>query len=163
MSDDGQELLTVAEAAGRLGVSIPRLRRLLAHPEWSQHTHTIERETKTGTRTSTVVPVSVLPAIQSAISERERNQTGANRSSLDGQLAPTVQKALSDKDGEIAFLREQVQAMSENLAREQIAHAETRRMIAATSRAEPEPETRTETEPKRSRSWWPFRRKEPQP
>ena len=61
------EFVTVAEAAEALSVSAPRLRRLLARPEWSERTETRTRQTRTGTRTGTVLNRSLLPELVIAL------------------------------------------------------------------------------------------------
>jgi len=86
-SEEG--FLTVAEAAQELGVSAPRLRRLLTRPEWSERTETRTRQTRTGTRTGTVLNRSLLDALRADLesmgapiegplpeTEREREQFG---------------------------------------------------------------------------------------
>ncbi len=65
--DVADDWVTVAEAAARLGVTVPRLRRLLARPEWSKLTGTRTRTTATGTRTSVSVPVLLLPELAVAL------------------------------------------------------------------------------------------------
>lgn len=88
---NGQEeaFLTVAEAAQELGVSAPRLRRLLTRPEWSERTETRTRQTRTGTRMGTVLNRSLLDALRTDLestgapvegnppkAEQEREQFG---------------------------------------------------------------------------------------
>jgi len=145
-----EEVVTIAEAAQELKVSIPRLRRLLAKPEWKGTVRQIDRPTKTGIRSTTVVPVSAIPNLSTALDEREHEQTNV-------QLVPAVQKTLADKDAEIEFLRGALRFAQESLLREQIAHADTRRLLAPPPREEAkeepkteimsEPETQTKIEP----------------
>lgn len=75
-----EDLLTVQEAAEALSVSAPRLRRLLTRPEWSQRTETRTRQTRTGTRTGTVLNRSLLPELRKAL-----NSVGAP---VDGEGKP---------------------------------------------------------------------------
>ena len=123
MSD---ELLTVVEAAGRLGVTVPRLRRWLGRPENAHLSFQVERQTRTGTRTAAVVPVSVLPQIEME-QKREREQEQSDSFSLSSrEIAPYVDALLREKDARIAELttaleheREQSRTHAEIAARAQ--------------------------------------------
>ena len=124
MSD---ELLTVVEAARRLAVTVPRLRRWLGRPENSHFSFSMERQTRTGTRTAVVVPVSVLPQIEIG-QKREREQERAESFSFSGrEIAPYVDALLREKDARIAELttaleheREQSRVHAETATRAQM-------------------------------------------
>ena len=101
MSD---ELLTVAEVAGRLGVTVPRLRRWLGRPENAHLSFQVERQTRTGTRTAVVVPVSVLPQIEIE-QKREQEQERPDSFSLpSSEIALYVDALLREKDARIVEL-----------------------------------------------------------
>jgi hypothetical protein len=121
-----EDLLTVQEAAEALSVSAPRLRRLLARPEWSGRTETRTRQTRTGTRTATVLNRSLLPEIREALAEgtnlretsgapsstiepeRERDATGTGTDRNENENAPDWKTralvAESERDGLTARL-----------------------------------------------------------
>ena len=63
--------VTVAEASQELGVSAPRLRRLLARSEWIGRTETRTRRTRTGTRTGTVLNSSLLDELRAILDSSE--------------------------------------------------------------------------------------------
>lgn len=140
LNDD--DMITIADAAEQAGMTIPRLRRVLGKPEWKKHVRMIERQTKTGTRSTSAVPVSVFTELLSAIQEQERNQN------VHG-LVPVSRKVLSDKDAEIEYLRGALRIAQESLLREQQAHSETRRLLASPpTRTEPdEQNAQTRSEP----------------
>lgn len=73
-----EELLTVAQAAERLGTTIPRLRRLLARPDMAPISQIVPVTTLRGTRTSMVVPVSELSRLSAALDASEVG-SGAKR------------------------------------------------------------------------------------
>ena len=90
-----EDLLTVAEAAEALGVSVPRLRRVLGRPEWSGRTETRTRQTRTGTRTGTVLNSSLLPELKLFLEEsnsfpspveREREQDATETGTRTGTV-----------------------------------------------------------------------------
>lgn len=109
------DTLPLTEAAQQLGLTLPRLQRILKRPEFAAHVHTGQRQTKTGTRTVTLVSVSILADIGRWATEQKREQYGQNhyRSALaeaqqDGaQLVPAEKLELlaavvRTKDAEIA-------------------------------------------------------------
>lgn len=139
-----EDLLTVQEAAEALSVSAPRLRRLLARPEWSQRTETRTRQTRTGTRTATVLNRSLLPELREALEtsaapsstieqERERDATGTGTDRNENENAPDWKTraliAESERDGLTARLADtasdrdawkaQAQSLTEALQRAQ--------------------------------------------
>lgn len=136
------EGIPLSEAAAQLGITRPRLQRLLQRPQWASASWKTERETRTGTRTVTLVRVSVLPALQTEIIEREREQDGpacsrsysrsdsmqSRSASRDtsGQLEPLAAALLAEKDARIGELtaaleheRETTRRLTEALSREQ--------------------------------------------
>lgn len=142
------ELLTVAEAAARLGVSLPRLRRLLARPENAACLTSVTRETRTGTRTATAIPFSFLSELKALCErekapqrpqEREREQIHTDRPESfpfpsEGALVRRVMDEqaarIEDLRGQVASLQAQLDAANERqaallnaLAREQAMRA----------------------------------------
>ena len=114
------DTVPLSEAAERLGVTLPRLQRLLRRAEFAPHVSKGERRTRTGTRTVTLVSVSVLPDLRSTIEGQKHEQNGANRyrseggeaSAREGEASGPLVRAviaqmeqrLADKDAEIARL-----------------------------------------------------------
>lgn len=117
------ELLTVAEVAGRLGMTDRALRRKLARPEYASQLGVIMHQTRTGTRTAAGLPPGL---VQLLLDENERGGNadtnaakGGKTQTVEGTLpAPVYQKIIADKDTEIAYLREQLSLAQQNLARE---------------------------------------------
>ncbi len=140
------EWLTIGEAAARLGVSVPRLRRLLALPDFAPLVETRTRQTRTGTRTAQGVSVPVLvqleaglqqtheekpvkpPAEPERVQERERAAEPFETVPVDGFA---MQPVLIERETEVDYLRARLSEALHLLAREQQAHAETRRLIVA--------------------------------
>lgn len=146
MSSDGgpAEWLTVAEAAARLGVSVPRLRRLLARPDLAPLVENRTRQTRTGTRTAQGVPVPVLVSLRAALDALPDAATGAagrepraepkqerERERQAEASEPFAVAAPYAPGGEVLYLRERLADALQLLAREQQAHAETRQLMAA--------------------------------
>ena len=76
MSDaDTEEWVTVAQAAERLGTTVPRLRRLLARPELSDCSRQEAVQTQRGTRTSMVVLVSQFPTLRQSLQKAETGES----------------------------------------------------------------------------------------
>lgn len=75
--DGDRSFVTVAEAAERLSVTLPRLRRLLNRPDFARHVTQRERRTRTGTRTAKAVPVTVLVALREALERPEGEEAEA--------------------------------------------------------------------------------------
>lgn len=130
---DSEEWVTIAEAAKRLEVTIPRLRRWLARPENERLSVTRETRTRTGTRTAVTVLVSVLPTIKAALEigeERERTETGTRTGTGTNENTfpfppPSeaenlrreieILKAEREKDaGEVAFLRSEIERRNQS-------------------------------------------------
>lgn len=70
-SGESMEGLPMASVANALGVTLPRLQRLLKAERFAPHVYKGERKTRTGTRTVTVVSISVLDALKEALIEGE--------------------------------------------------------------------------------------------
>jgi hypothetical protein len=124
------EVLTVAEAANRLGTTIPRLRRLLAKLDMATCSRQEAIQTKRGTRTSTVVLVLEIDRLKSALSMGERGpiiqkqeqehlrvfsetevfalQTTLRRTE---ELLQSKDNELSAKDEIITLLREKIEGL----------------------------------------------------
>lgn len=67
---DESALLTIAEAAARIGMTERGLRRLLTRPEYAVRVRTLERGTRTGTRNSAALP----PDLIADLLERKHRQ-----------------------------------------------------------------------------------------
>lgn len=67
------EAVPVQDLARELAITLPRLQRLLKRPEFARSVHKGERQTQTGTRTVTLVNVSIVPALR----EQIQSQSGA--------------------------------------------------------------------------------------
>lgn len=129
VADNGGELLTVAQAAERLGTTIPRLRRLLARPEMEGASRQEAIETKRGTRTSTVVPVPELPRLAKALQmgdaapgvqkqEQARLRTFSETEVLALQTTlKRTEELLTGKDRELAAKDEIIGLLKEKIAR----------------------------------------------
>jgi len=149
--------LTVSEAAAELGTTQPRLRRLLARPDFAGRVHQQERETKTGTRTATVVPVLLLDDLRAALETRaagterargagpvreqkqEREQEQEQAASLPfafpspqepDQLSPLGARLVAEMEGRIMDLQRQLEAANAALEREQQNHARTQALAS---------------------------------
>jgi len=92
--------LTVSEAAAELGTTQPRLRRLLVRPDFAGRTQTETRETKTGTRTATVVPVSVLDDLRAALEAAPVREQKQEREQSPHHALPPSEKASRDQERE---------------------------------------------------------------
>jgi hypothetical protein len=116
---DQQEWLTVAEAAQQIGVSAPRLRRLLqSRPDLSCQIQYVERETRTGRRMAQTVPRTVLPALQEALPERVEQFHIEDAEPLQERISGTV-PVLSEVEflrGEVEFGREQMREKDRQIA-----------------------------------------------
>ena len=66
--------IPVTELAAKLSVPLPRLQRALKREQFASHVSKADRKTRTGTRTVTVVNISVLPALEAALREGEGEQ-----------------------------------------------------------------------------------------
>ena len=99
------ELLTVAEAAQKLGVSIPRLRRWLARPENASFSSSVQRQTRTGIRTAAVVSITVLPQILDAV-KQEREQVSTKSLAEENLKLAYLEVLLQEKDARILDLTE---------------------------------------------------------
>ena len=170
------DLLTVQEAAEALSVSAPRLRRLLARPEWIARTETRTRQTRTGTRTGTVLNRSLLPELRAALEafpstierERERDETGTK------QEQNRNENATQDDDGSdwraralVAEARAELLERERNDWKEQAAGAlealqraqdaeRSARLIGAREIRQVESSETLSEDPKQTRAWWPF-------
>ena len=130
--------VSLSDAAARLGITLPRLTRLLKRPEFAAGVTKAERQTKTGTRTVTLISVSVFEAIRLTLGEQEREQFGLKRSRsgeagqeghlplLALQILAEREARLTDKDAEIERLmrtltetQSALRLAQENLSREQ--------------------------------------------
>lgn len=130
MTDAAEDFLTIPEAAARLSTSAPRLRRLVTRPEWETRTKTLDRETRTGTRTALCVPVSILDELGQALADSHRestsekpereqittetrtvqsgngNENGNDSPTLEGDL---LREIITRQDVELVYLREALQ------------------------------------------------------
>lgn len=125
---ESEEWVTVAEAARRLDTNEPRLRRLLKLPDFAEAVRQETRQTKTGTRTGTVVSVSVLPTLREALekgtgSESQHKQEREHSEALSLQQVAAVYQALAaekearirQQEREIEHLRDEVEFLRKQL------------------------------------------------
>jgi len=142
----------LSEAAATLGITLPRLTRLLKRPEFAAGVSKSERQTRTGTRTITLVSVSVLEAVRFSLSEHKHEQYGPNhyRSGAAGsgdqlpalalQILAEREARLADKDAEIqrlmTTLTETQSAL--RLAQENLSREQALRSLPAPQAAQPE-------------------------
>lgn len=77
MSEAAPELLTVAEAADALGVSVRTLRRLLSEASFAGRTQAIERRTAKGPRMTAMLPPELLADLRAHFHRGKREQTEA--------------------------------------------------------------------------------------
>lgn len=154
--------VSISEAAERLGVTLPRLQRALKRPEFAAHVRIGERPTRTGTRTVTLVSVSVLGDLSRWLGEQKHKQKRpeslpSEAGAQGGQLTPAEATARGFYERLDAQRREQIaelkaaleherqttRALADALAREQALRA------LPPPQAEPEavgsPETDTPT------------------
>lgn len=135
---EAEEFITIAEAAQRLGVTIPRLRRFLARPEWNELLKERETRTRTGTRTARTVSVLVLNEIEEALKEGDKREREREHStpepflfSLGEQtnkvpIKSTDPALVEQLQTENTFLRAELTAQREA---HQTAEAELRRLL----------------------------------
>ena len=114
------EALTLAEAAERLSITLPRLTRLLKRAEFAPGVSQVQRATKTGTRTVTLVSVSVIEAVLLSLTEQKHKQYGPNRYRSPegegrqeeerdaGQLSPLVAALLTEQEARLAASRAEI-------------------------------------------------------
>lgn len=160
MAQLDEELLTVAQAAARLGVSEPRLRRLLARPEHAPRVVTLTRRTQTGTRTGKAVPLAFLAELQTCFErvsgpdyarERERERSREReREAFPRPQDALATRLLAEQAARIEDLRAQVAHLQGML---DAANDRQAGLMAAVARVlPPAPE---DAKPKRRR-WWIF-------
>ena len=130
-----EEFLTIAEAATRLGVTIPRLRRLLARPQFAPYCKTVARQTRTGIRTATVIPVSVLSSIQIDATqpvEREHKQEREQERlpASPDELIVAFERIIAEKDARIKDLTEALEHERERSRRHAEAHARAQALLS---------------------------------
>lgn len=71
-----EERLTVAEAAGKLGVSVRTIRRLLSVAKYGGRTQAVERHTSKGIRVTTMVPPDLLTDLRANLHLVNGEQAG---------------------------------------------------------------------------------------
>lgn len=124
------ETLTIAEAAGLLGISERSLRRYISDPSNAAVTRRETRQTRTGSRTATVIPASEIARIRSAIlienvpgtaSAEHRQKRGGNAGIEPGTSPPLPPYP----DALIEELRRQVDAKDREMRERLADQAET--------------------------------------
>lgn len=174
------DLLTVPEAAERLGVSIRTLRRILKRPEYESEVRQVQRQTKTGTRASASIPLALLPLLSQHFEkwENEGNgsipnaaQTGANRGTAtenDGTnegasvalVRLTNERLLAEKDSRIAELTAALEhERGQNVRLLEALHREQSLRAIAPPQETAEQTTATEEAHAPARVWWQFWRR----
>ena len=98
------------------------------------------------------IPLALIPAILNSTETLQSNANGVIVGVKTAQADPFTTKILTDKDVEIAYLRDALRLAQQQALLEQQAHAETRRLLAAPKPLAPVDQTRTETETSRMRS-----------
>jgi hypothetical protein len=136
---DTDEWISVAEAAQRLGVTERTLRRLLCREEYAAQTRQETRQTRTGTRQTTLFPAALLPRLaqhfekwENAAKHGAKNGAGIRRNALNtagpntALVMQTYERLLAEKEARLGELqaaldheREQSKRLTEALAREQ--------------------------------------------
>jgi len=163
----GEEVLTIAEAAAQIGVNEPRLRRLLARPEYAGRVVSLTRRTRTGTRTGKAVPLAFLPELKVALDristpetqgERERERSREReREALKTPPDAMAIRVVEEQAARINDLRAQVANLQAQL---DAANERQRGHKAALARAlPPAPEAPNRSKDTR-RPWWNWRRKD---
>ena len=160
------EWLTIAEMARRLGTTEPRLRRILQREEFSEYTRQQERHTRTGTRTGTVVSVSVLPRLREAFEKgstqqpehkREREQSEAlslsKMAALYSALAAEKDARIRQQENEINHLRGEVEFLRKQVEGKILQAAPSEPMPVTTGQAETT-QTGGQAETDTRRPWW---------
>ncbi len=134
--------LTIAEAAARLGISGPRLRRLLTRPGFAERIQKQSHETVTGTRSATMIPLALLLDLKTASASyrarekqvhKENNSNDNHSDNVADNVSMTVPMgaafaaALSAKDevimelrAALAHEREQAVRLTETIGRQQL-------------------------------------------
>ncbi len=79
MNKPDDELLTVAEASARLGVSVRTVRRLLSMAEYGGRTQAVERHTSKGVRVTTMLPPDLLADLHAKMLLTNGEQARADR------------------------------------------------------------------------------------
>ncbi len=177
-----RSFVTVAQAAARLGVTEPRLRRAVTRTGTPTQTQT--RRTRTGTRTGTVLPEACLDALAAFFSEngteREPDAEGERKRQRNGSQADAEPFAASTDaalvahlTGEVEYLRAALSQSQANASALTAELSEARKqsavLIAATAGAfdtlriaprSPESDAAGESvevpAPAGSRPWWRF-------
>jgi len=153
-ADDTDEWLTIAESAERLHVPERTLRRLLARPDYAKETRQEPRQTKTGTRPTTVLPATLLAMLarhfekwENPAEPRQDNAagTGQNADNVAANTAIVVQtyeRLIDELKTALEHERLTTRSLADALAREQTLRA----LPPAAEPHEPSPELR--------RPWW---------
>ena len=118
--------VSLSDAAARLGITLPRLTRLLKRPEFVAGITKAERQTRTGTRTVTLISVSVFEAIRLTLGEQEREQFGLKRSrsgeaGQEGQLPPLAMQILAEREARLADKDAEIERLMRTLTETQSA------------------------------------------
>jgi len=93
------EIVTIAEAARRVGITEQKLRRLLARPEHAGRTLSRTHRTRTGTRRATVLPEGLIADLRSLL-ERETNATGTGTQGAEPSEEGAAERAAGVFTGE---------------------------------------------------------------
>ena len=146
MSDSEVDLLTVAEAAARLGVSERRLRHILQRGEYAATMRTMTRRTRSGIRHSAGIPPETLAALaqeinQDALPAFENNaaanaannaapagnnaaQAGGEEAAPAGKSPETIRQEIRQEIEAEQSQKERARLEEENgFLRQQLAHA----------------------------------------
>jgi hypothetical protein len=133
-----EEFLTVAEAAASIDFTIPRLRRLLARPDYARHCKTIDRQTRTGTRTAMMVPVSLLSQIANMSHAQTKQEQKQEREHIDPglpaqELIAAYERIIAEKDARIKDLTDALEHERERSRRHADAYARAQALLSLTN------------------------------
>lgn len=145
---DATEVLTIAEAAARLDVPERTLRHVLKRPEYAAQTRQETRQTKTGTRQSTLLSAALLPDLAQHFAKWENpaehgnpnaartrqeaaNPAEENTAEHGRNLIPLYSMLLQEKDARLLDAQSQIASLERALEHER---EQSRRLVEALAR-----------------------------
>jgi hypothetical protein len=161
LSGARDEWVTIAEAAQRLDVPERTLRRILTEPEYAAHTRQEARQTKTGTRQTTLLPSTLLTALATRFEKWEKPaEDGAKNAA--GMRTDAIAKPVNTANN-VAIVVHAYERLIDEL-KEALDHERqtTRNLSDALLREQtlralpPAPPVEPAPEPEIRRPWWMF-------